>query len=152
MVRVTTRSLALISAAAVPSALSFVGRIVAGVVRSGAVAVTSAALVAGVSPGGWAADLAQAIEHPAPVGLRSLAPLDVEAFRLRYGQLRLFRLRLGADAGFDASPSGSGCDGFQADWASSAQHGAFERAMNGDQPFAAGLALGRWQRLAGKCR
>jgi hypothetical protein len=116
------------------------------------VAITSAAVVANVSPGGWAADLAQTSEHAAPVGQRSLKPLDLEAFRLRHGQLRLFRLRLGADAGFDASVSGSGCAGYQADWASSDQRDEFERAMNADQPFVAGLALGRWQRLAGQCR
>jgi hypothetical protein len=152
MVRITTRSLSLISTAAVPRALSLAGRIVGGVVVTGVVALTSAASVAGPSPDGWAADLAQPIEHDAPVGQRSLVPLDVEAFRLRYGQQRLFRLRLGADAGFDASPSGSGCSGYQADWASSDQHRAFERAMNADQPFAAGQSLGRWQRLASTCR
>ena len=95
---------------------------------------------------------AQAAEHAAPTGQRSLAPLEVEAFRQRYGQQQLFRLRLGADAGFETFSAGSACAGFQADWAVSAQHSEFERALSAGQPFAAGQALGRWQRLASQCR
>ena len=93
----------------------------------------------------------QAEEHAVPASQRSLAPLDVEAFRQRHGQQFLFRLRLGADAGFDALPDPAACSGFQADWARSAQHERFERALSAGHPFVAGQALGRWQRLSSLC-
>ena len=121
-------------------------------IAAGGVVSAPVATVAATGSNGWAAAPAQAVEHSAPTGQSLLAPLDAEAFRLRFGQQRLFRLRLGADAGLEASCRGSGCAGFRADWSSSTQHEEFERAMNGDQPFAAGQALGRWQRLSGACR
>jgi len=132
------------------------------VIRAGWIAiglVGTGGFAHGAFPGGSAtpsdrsaAALAQAAEHAAPLGQRSLAPLDVEAFRQRYGQQPLFRLRLGADAAFAASAGGSACAGFVADWLRSPQHGEFERALSAEQPFLAGQALGRWQRLASQCR
>lgn len=145
-------TIALIPAVPLCRPLRCAGLVAAGVMGAGGVVNPLLAAVPATDPGEWAAAQAQAVEHSAPMEHRSLAPLNGEAFRLRYGQQRLFRLRLGADAGFEASSKDSGCASFQAEWPGSAQHGQFERAMDADQPFAAGLALGRWQRLSEQCR
>lgn len=92
--------------------------------------------------------------EPAAAGAavpRSLAPLDVEAFRSRHGPQALFRLRLGADAGFEAASSLS-CSGFQPDWPSSPQRTSLEAALAAARPFEAGRSLGQWQALAQRCR
>lgn len=149
---VIVEAIALIPATPISRAPRWAGWLAAGVIGAGGVVNGPVATDAAAGASEWAAAQAQALEHSAPTGQRSLAPLDAEAFWLRYDQQRLFRLRLGADAGFEAPSRGSGCAGFQADWSGSTEHGEFERAMNADQPFAAGQALGRWQRLSSQCR
>jgi len=96
---------------------------------------------------------------PLPAG--SLLPLEAEAFRARYGQEALFRLRLGVDATLDpaagspgevpgAQPGRSGpCP--PSGWAASPERRQFDQAVEQQRYYAAGQVLGLWQRRHGAC-
>ena len=96
---------------------------------------------------------------PLPAG--SLLPLEAEAFRARYGQEALFRLRLGVDASLDpaagspgevpgAQPGRSGpCP--PSGWAASPERRQFDQAVEQQRYYAAGQVLGLWQRRHGAC-
>ena len=97
--------------------------------------------------------------RPLPAG--SLLPLEPEAFRARYGQEALFRLRLGVDASLSppasspgvvsgAQPAASGpCP--PSGWAASAERRQFDQALEQHRYYAAGQVLGLWQRRHGAC-
>lgn len=91
--------------------------------------------------------LANAMQEPLSPGPSSLAPVEVEAFRERYGQEALFRLKLGVEAGEAAGHgrdmSGTVCSG---GWAGSRQQQQFEGALQRKQWFDAGEILGGWRR------
>ncbi len=88
---------------------------------------------------------------PPPNG-RSLAPLDTEAFRTRYGQEALFRLRLGVEAvpaTGTLAPPGASCGAMG--WGTSAEHGRFEADLAAGRYFQAGQGLGAWKNRTGPC-
>ena len=99
---------------------------------------------------------------PLPAG--SLLPLQAEAFRARYGQEALFRLRLGVDAASAPTPGASGADvaavappcpvpspAQAPSWAESAEQRQFNQALEQHRYYAAGQVLGLWQRRHGAC-
>ncbi|MEB3333112.1 MAG: hypothetical protein VKI83_11545 [Synechococcaceae cyanobacterium] len=81
-------------------------------------------------------------------GTDSLAPIDVEPFRERYGQEALFRLRLGQEA---ASDAGALCVPPPPAWLQSSQYRSFERLLASAQPYEAGRQLGAWQLWQRRC-
>jgi len=91
---------------------------------------------------------AASLAAAAPPSEPSLAPLDVEAFRSRYGQETLFRLRLGVGAGRD---DGSPCPANPVDWNGSPQRRLFEAELGAGRPYAAGQWLGAWQIRQQRC-
>jgi hypothetical protein len=77
---------------------------------------------------------------------RSLAPIDGEAFRTRYGQEALFRLRLGVDAVRDVGnphPAAAACPPFG--WSESPERARYEGEVAAGRYFLAGQSLGAWQ-------
>ncbi len=96
---------------------------------------------------------------PLPAG--SLLPLESEAFRARYGQEALFRLRLGVDAALSPSASSPGVvSGAQpaasgpcppSGWTASPERRQFDQALEQHRYYAAGQVLGLWQRRHGAC-
>lgn len=82
---------------------------------------------------------------PAP---SSLAPVDTEAFRQRYGQEALFRLKLGVEAGERVTPRDRDlpCSGR---WDGSAQAKAFLAEVERQHWYEAGQVLGTWRRSCG---
>ncbi len=114
-------------------------------------------LLLGFAPLPWrplqAAPAAAEPSHgaPPPNG-RSLAPLDTESIRTRYGQEALFRLRLGVEAVPAAGarpPTGVPCGAMA--WGTSPEHGRFEADLAAGRYFQAGQALGAWQNRTGPC-
>jgi hypothetical protein len=91
----------------------------------------------------------------------SLLPLEAEAFRARYGQEALFRLRLGVDAAPSPSTDSPGVvAGDQpapagpcppSGWAASAERRQFDQAVEQSRFYAAGQVLGLWQRRHAAC-
>lgn len=79
----------------------------------------------------------------------SLAPIDLEGFRTRYGQKAFFRFSLGVDA---APVPGIACAGPVPVWDNSALRKNNERALAEGGYFLAGEAFGDWQRLASHCQ
>jgi hypothetical protein len=88
--------------------------------------------------------------EPAEPSAASLAPVDRELLRERYGQEALFRLRLGVDAGErdTGSPGGTRTCPSRL-WSDSPQQRRYAAALSAGQFFAAGQALGQWRRLCG---
>jgi hypothetical protein len=85
-------------------------------------------------------------------GVRSLAPVDGEAFRSRYGQEALFRLRLGVDAFRDAvNPQQAVLSCPPVGWSEAPEHASYERELAAGSYFRAGQALGAWQHQARVC-
>jgi hypothetical protein len=100
--------------------------------------------------GGGGAARAEAMREPLTPQPSSLAPVDVEGFRQRYGQEALFRLKLGVEAGERSAAGPSGAAGRCAEgWTNSAQGRAFQAALAREQWYAAGEALGLWRRHCG---
>ena len=88
--------------------------------------------------------------EPAEPSAASLAPVDRELLRERYGQEALFRLRLGVDAGErDAGTPGLTRSCPSRLWPDSPQQRRWAAALTAGQFFAAGQALGQWRRLCG---
>lgn len=88
--------------------------------------------------------------EPAEPSAASLAPVDRELLRERYGQEALFRLRLGVDAGeADAGTPGVTGSCPSRSWSDSPQQRRYAAAITAGQFFAAGQALGQWRRLCG---
>lgn len=87
----------------------------------------------------------QAAGEPTPPASTSasLAPLDTEAFRDRYGQEALFRLRLGVDA----SGGAQACAPDGPPWRDSEPRQRFEQALAQRRWYEAGRILGQWRRL-----
>jgi len=80
----------------------------------------------------------------------SLAPVDRELLRERYGQEALFRLRLGVDWGErDAGSPGGTRTCPSRVWSDSSQQRRYGAALSAGQFFEAGQALGQWRRLCG---
>lgn len=92
-----------------------------------------------------------AIREPMP-SAASLAPVDTEAFRERYGTMGLFRLRLGVDAA--ATPAAKDAAPLPCPpppWSESTEHEAFTKALAASRFHDAGKALGRWRRWSAAC-
>jgi hypothetical protein len=89
----------------------------------------------------------QADEQGAPAA-SSLAPLDVEAFRSRYGQAALFRLRLGIDSTPDP---GGACAGPAPAWGESAERPRYDQALAEGSYYRAGQIFAGWRHLAARC-
>ena len=88
--------------------------------------------------------------EPAEPSAASLAPVDRELVRERYGQEALFRLRLGVDWGEgDAGNPGVTRTCPSRLWSDSPQQRRYAAALTAGQFFAAGQALGQWRRLCG---
>ena len=88
--------------------------------------------------------------EPAEPSAASLAPVDRELLRERYGQEALFRLRLGVDAGERDAGSAGGTRSCPVRlWSDSPQQRGYAAALSAGQFFAAGQALGQWRRLCG---
>jgi hypothetical protein len=77
-----------------------------------------------------------------------LAPLDVEAFRSRYGQAALFRLRLGIDSIPD--PDGV-CSVPAPMWGESAERPLYDHALVEGSYFLAGQIVAGWRHRAARC-
>lgn len=78
----------------------------------------------------------------------SLAPVNVDQFRERYGQEALFRLRLGVDS---APDPGASCTPPPPAWPESIQFREYERQLAAGAPYEAGRQLGGWQRWQRRC-
>ena len=88
--------------------------------------------------------------EPAEPSAASLAPVDRELLRERYGQEALFRLRLGVDWGErDAGSPGGTRTCPSRLWSDSSQQRRYGAALSAGQFFEAGQALGQWRRLCG---
>jgi hypothetical protein len=103
----------------------------------------------GLAPGDGMAGV-EAVDGPRAPEPSTLAPVDGEAVRQRYGEEALFRLKLGVEAGerAPAPPSGTvgRCGG---GWASSPQARLFQAALERKRWYEAGEALGTWRRQCG---
>ena len=88
--------------------------------------------------------------EPAEPSAASLAPVDRELLRERYGQAALFRLRLGVDSGErDAGSAGGTRTCPSRLWSDSSQQRHYLSALSAGHFFEAGQALGQWRRLCG---
>jgi hypothetical protein len=93
---------------------------------------------------------AEVMKEPLSPQPSSLAPVETEAFRERYGQEALFRLKLGVEAGErSAAPLPGPAVACEAGWPSSPQGRAFQAALARQQWYGAGEALGAWRRQCG---
>lgn len=94
--------------------------------------------------------LANAMREPLSPGASSLAPLEIETFRQRYGQEALFRLKLGVEAGERSTPGKeTPAPNCGRGWSGSAQEQQFEAALKREQWYGAGEVLGLWRRQCG---
>ena len=97
---------------------------------------------------GGAAARADGMKEPLSPQPSSLAPVETEAFRQRYGQEALFRLKLGVDAGERApGPVPGRTVACEAGWAQSPQGRAFAAAVAREQWYGAGEQLGAWRQI-----
>ncbi len=103
---------------------------------------------------GWGALLtgvqAESMREPLLPQPASLAPVETEAFRERYGQEALFRLKLGVESGERSRAAGSApAATCETGWANSPQSRSFQAALSRKQWYDAGEALGAWRRQCG---
>jgi hypothetical protein len=106
-------------------------------------------VVLGLPPGGGKAQV-EAVDGPRTPEPSTLAPVDREVFRQRYGEEALFRLKLGVESGERAPASRLGATGMCGDsWASSPQARAFQAALERKRWYDAGEELGMWRRQCG---
>jgi hypothetical protein len=88
--------------------------------------------------------------EPADPSAASLAPVDRELLRERYGQESLYRLQLGVDEGERTAGSPGVIRSCSARlWSHSPQQQRYTAALSAGNFFAAGQALGQWRRLCG---
>lgn len=120
-----------IAAAAVSLALGFLPALLAGLLLPWPRAARGGTLLAGATSTG-----------------STLAPLDVEALRQRYGQEALFRLRLGVEAARD---DGRSCAPSAQGWIGSPQQQQLEAELAAGRPYRAGQLLGAWQQHEQRC-
>jgi hypothetical protein len=74
-----------------------------------------------------------------------LTPVNPEQLRNRYGQEALFRFELGV------KQAQAACSGARTAWEQSSQRLQMQEALDKELYFAAGQALGAWQKQVG-CR
>lgn len=113
---------------------------------AGLIGLSGLAGLGGPLEGGRAAPLQEPL-LPRPA---SLAPVDTEAFRQRYGQEALFRLKLGVESGERSRVPVSGPTGTcEVGWSNAPQARVFQEALAQKRWYDAGEALGGWRRQCG---